>query len=89
MICSRLATINGEEEEMCLMINDVKSAYFYAPVKRPIYIELPDEDRTEEDEALDNIAVLNFSMYGTRDAAQNWSDKVSAHLKEIGYKKGQ
>ena len=34
MICSELATVDGEEEKTCLMINDVKRAYSYAPVKR-------------------------------------------------------
>ena len=48
---------------------DVQRAYFYAPAKRPIYIELPVEDRLPGDE--DSVAQLNLSLCGTRDAAQN------------------
>ena len=73
---------------MALMVNDVKRAYFYTPVNRPIYIELPEEDRSDEDRRLDNVGVLNYSMYGTRDAAQNWGNKVASQLTSIGFIRG-
>ena len=39
LLCSLAATVEDEEgEEMALMVNDVKRAYFYVPVNRPIYI---------------------------------------------------
>ena len=46
---------------------DVRRAYFYADATREIYIELPKEDYEEG-----KVGKLRKSMYGTRDAAQNW-----------------
>ena len=45
---------------------DIKRAYFHAPSKRAVYIDLPEEDREEG-----MCGLLLKSMYGTRDAAQN------------------
>ena len=59
------------EQNYLIMTTDVKRAYFYAPATRPIYIEIPAEDRTDED--VDCVGILNLSLYGTRDAAMNWS----------------
>ena len=39
---------------------DVKRAYFYAPARRPIFIELPVEDRLPGEE--DMVAQLNLSL---------------------------
>ena len=50
---------------------DVKRAYFYAPATRPIYVKIPDEDWEAGDE--ENVGVLELSLYGTRDAALNWT----------------
>ncbi len=32
-----------------LMINDVSRAYFCAPARRQVFVELPEEDRNGED----------------------------------------
>ncbi len=37
------------EEEKVIMVNDVARAFFEAPVKREICIELPEEDKSLED----------------------------------------
>ena len=42
-----------------VMAIDVKRAYFYAPTTRPIYVEIPAEDREEGDE--DKVAILSIS----------------------------
>jgi hypothetical protein len=65
------------------MAIDVKRAYFYAPATRPIYVEIPEEDRTKDDTA--NVAVLNLSLYGTRDAAVNWVQTYTKVLKSAGF----
>ena len=31
---------------------------------------------------------LQFSMYGTRDAALNWAEAYGSHLMELGFEKG-
>ena len=55
-----------------IMINDVARAFFGAPVTRDVCIELPDEDKTQEDWDQDMVGKLNMSLYGTRDAASNF-----------------
>ena len=50
-----------------LLFIDVKRAYFQASAKRPVYVQLPPEDASPG-----QCGRLNKSMYGTRDAAQNW-----------------
>ena len=69
IILSEAATM-GKEEKV-IMINDVRRAYFYAKALRPIWIELPEEDYTEEDMKEDRVGLLEMSLYGTRDAARN------------------
>ena len=61
----------------------MKRAYFYAPVKRPIYIVLPAEDRLPGDEEM--VGRLNLFLYGTRDAAQNWSREYTQTLTSCGF----
>ena len=69
-----------------IMVNDVKRAYFYAKAQRPIYVAIPAEDLEEGDEGY--VAKLNLSLYGTRDAAQNWADTYTALLKGLGFEVG-
>ena len=46
---------------------DVKRPYSYAKARRPVFIEIPEEDREEGEENM--IGQLQLSLYGTRDAA--------------------
>ena len=68
------------------MFNDVKRAYFFAEAKREIYVELPEEDQEENGE--DMVGRLRLSMYGTRDAAQNWALEYASTLVSLGFKQG-
>ena len=63
----------GQEGTMPLRIAtvDIKRAYFYAPVRREVYIKIPEEDLLPGEENM--VGRLKMSMYGTRDAAQNWA----------------
>ena len=65
---------------------DVSRAYFYAKASRAVYVELPDEDKQEGDEGI--CGRLNVSMYGTRDAALNWSEEYAETLKVAGFRRG-
>ena len=65
MLLSLLASNNHGEK---LMVNDVSRAFFCAPARRTVFVELAAEDRTSDE---DLVGELNFSMYGTRGAAQN------------------
>jgi len=69
------------------MVNDVKRAYFYAPAQRPIFVEIPLEDKESGDEPM--VAQLNLSLYGTRDAAPNWADSYTKVLRDIGFEVGK
>ena len=82
-ICACHQSSRVQEERYIVMTNDVKRAYFYAEARRPIYVEIPVEDREEGDE--NNVAILNLSLYGTRDAAQNWAETYTALLKSLGF----
>ena len=59
---------------------DIKRAYFYAKARRDVYVKLPPED----DEP-DMCGKLNKSMYGTRDASQNWEEEYSDTLMSMGF----
>ena len=54
------------------MINDVSRAFFVVPMQRHLCVELPEEDKTEEDRENDMVGYLQQSLYGTRDAAANF-----------------
>ena len=70
------------------MINDVKRAYFYAPATRRVFVALPPEDRGPGDE--DKGGLLLKSLYGTRDAAFNWTAAYTSVLAEkLGFVKGE
>ena len=66
---------------------DVKRAYFYAKVVRPVFIEIPKEDRKPGDE--DKVGKLNLSLYGTRDAAQNLQKEYTGYMMALGFKVGK
>ena len=53
-----------------LAFYDVRRAYFHAKARRVVYVDLPDEDWEPG-----MCGRLNKSMYGTRDAAQNWEEE--------------
>ena len=89
LICSEAATGgNGGPGENCIMVNDVRRAFFYAKAMKPLWVELPEEDYDEKDEVEDRVGLLDKSLYGTRDAAVNWGNTVEKHLKKIGFRQG-
>ena len=65
---------------------DVRRAYFNAKATRPVNIEIPIEDFGPSDEG--KVERLNLSLYGTRDAAQNWAEEYTTFLEECGFKAG-
>jgi hypothetical protein len=86
LLVSELATSRkGRARVKRMLICDVSRAYFYAPVVKKIFVELPDEDKTE---GLDEVAELNFSLYGTRAAAASWHKRYSDHLRSLGFLSG-
>ena len=51
-----------------------------------MYIEIPIEDFEPGGEHM--VGRLNLSLYGTRDAAQNWTREYTAFLESIGFRSG-
>lgn len=76
---------SGNKGEV-VMTNDVSRAFFYAKAKREVFVQLPDEDRQPGEEGF--CGRLNYSMYGTRDAAMNWQEEYSRTLIENGFIQG-
>ena len=62
---------------------DVKRAFLYAPVTREVFIDLPAEALGPGEEGM--IGRLLKSMYGTRDAPQNWQAYMTEVLIEMGF----
>ena len=86
VVCSICASNHLGKDPYRIMAIDVSRAYFFAKAVRPVYIEIPSEDWEEGDQG--NVARLNLSLNGTRDAAQNWTAEYSSHLSELGFVTG-
>ena len=69
-----------------IMINDLSRASSHAKAKRQVCVQFADEDI--EGERVRLCGRRNYSMYGTRDVAQNWFDEYSQQLLSIGYTQG-
>ena len=85
LIISEAATVSGGAARREVMVNDVRRAYFYAKIKRDVYIELPQED---PEYGTGKIGKLRLCLYGTRDAAKGWQETLSAQLEAIGFVRG-
>ena len=82
MMCSLCASNQWRKDPYRILSIDIKRAYFYAPASRPVFIEIPVEDYEAGDE--ERVGKLNLSLYGTRDAAQNWAKEYTAFLRSLG-----
>ena len=60
------------------MVNDVGRAFFHAKAEGEVYVQLAPEDIMPGEEGM--CVKLRYSMYGTRDAAQNWYREYSGDL---------
>ena len=60
---------------------DVRRAYFYAPSRRTVYVELPPDDVEEG-----MCGKLVKRMYGTRDVAQNWETGYTTFMRGVGFR---
>ena len=78
---------SNRSKDTTLMYADVSRAYFYAKAERPVYVKLPEEDMEPGDEG--KCGRLKMSMYGTRDAALNWSKEYGDTLKQSGVIQGK
>ena len=72
MLISMAASQRGFKQMRKLMFIDISKAYFHAPSRRPVYVKLPSEALEPGELPNTLCGTLNYSLYGTRDAAQNW-----------------
>ena len=79
-------TTTGNRGET-IMVNDISRAFFHAKAKREVFVRLPKEDIKPGEEKM--CGKLKYSMYGTRDAAQNWYQEYSSQLVKIGFVQGK
>ena len=84
MIVSEAATVEGKEEKV-IMLNDVARAFFEAPMRRSVCVEVPPEALGEGESATDMVGFLQLSLYGTRDAAANFQMEVRAFMLSQGF----
>ena len=87
LMCSMCARGQTGLEPYRLAVIDIKRAYFYAPARRPIFIEIPKEDLELGDEGC--VGQLQLSLHVTRDAAQNWAHEYTSFLLSFGFQVGR
>ena len=86
-ILALCASRQGGPKPSRIMALDVARAYFYAEATRAVFIHIPAEDKLPGDEGC--VAKLNLCLYGTRDAAKNWTSTYTAFLNEVGFETGK
>ena len=91
LILSWAATDSGSksQDRKCIMVADVSRAFFEAPARRDICVELPAEALAGHDKMEDVVGKLIASLYGTRDASANWQEEVAKCMKEWGFITGR
>ena len=82
MLISDAATLRKKGEERVIMVNDVSRAFFEAPARRIICVELPEESRGDGEE---EVGLLQMSLYGTRDAAANFQAEIKKMMEGAGF----
>ena len=73
-------------QDLCMQLVDVSRAHFYAPSVRDVFVRLPAEDPRAHEPGL--CGKLCRTMYGTLDAAEQWSLHYTATLEAAGFRKG-
>lgn len=69
-----------------VMSNDIRRAYVFADVRKPIFVELPTAAKQGDNPNV--CARLRKSPHGTLDAASNWSEWCTNILVEHGFVRG-
>ena len=60
-----------------LLIADASRAFFEAPAKRDLCVELPEEALAAGETPQEVVGKLKASLYGTRDASMRWQEEVA------------
>jgi hypothetical protein len=87
VLISQAASQRNHNQCKKLGFIDIRKAYFHAPARRKLYVKLPPEF-LEPGEAGQVCGRLNYSLYGTRDAASNWEEHYGQVLVSLGFTQG-
>ena len=85
LLLSDAATTEKGQGEKVVMLNDVARAFFEAPMKRQVCVELPAEALSDGETAAEIVGFLQLSLYGTRDAAANFQEEVRKFMQRAGF----
>lgn len=91
LLISDVATedMPGDKMEKVIVIHDVSRAFFEAPMRRYLCVEILEEAKSKKDKEDDNVALLQMSLYGTRDAAANFQAEVAKFMSSCGFTRGR
>ena len=76
------ASVDHENQPLCLASWDVSRAHFYGLAVRDLYVELPSELRTDRRDPVGQMVPM---MHGMEDAAKLWGDKWLRQLEKHKY----
>ena len=79
VMLSEVAT--GKRGGKFVALVDVRRAYCHAPSRKRVFVELPPEHYQAGDEHM--CGLLQYSFYGTRDAAQKWEEQLASTLSDL------
>ena len=78
--------MNSDHKGSVLSFLDIKRAHFMSPARRRLFVELPPELKKPDE---DKVALLKRSLYGTRDASQNWEFEIARVFESLGFQQGR
>ena len=79
-----VAGARGRGERKGILIADVSRAFFEAPARRDVCVELPEEALVDGESTAEVVGKLMASLYGTRDALANWQEEVNKSMRQWG-----
>jgi len=71
------------EQDLVIENVDVDTAFLYVEVKEEIYMDQP--DGFEDAQQPNKKCLLRKALYGTKQAAREWNNRLNAHLQEQGF----
>ena len=84
-LISEAATLDrgGRRGNRVMLISDVPRAFFEAPARRKVAVNLPEEALSEGESKEHVVGILKQSLYGTRDAAVNFQHEVKKMMEKL------
>ena len=79
-----ILSVAAESPTRVVRLVDISRAYFNAPIRRTVYVELPRELGLGRDV----VGLLQSSMYGCRDAAASWEETYQRAQVRCGLAQG-